>query len=254
MSRTFILLFLILLCCTICGIAQSPQRNTPSALLINTSYGFHLPSADLSDRFGSNFSIGGSIEYLTEKGNWMLGIKGNNLFGQNVREDVLATLRGSDGFLIGNTGSTGQFALVVLRERGFYAGGLVGKLFSLSKRNKRSGIRVTIGAGLLQHKVRIQDESGTASQIAGDLVQGYDQLTNGLALEQFIGYQYLSTNRGVNFFAGFEFTQAFTQNRRNFNFATRTQDTTSRIDVLTGFRIGWTLPIYVGEKGEDLFY
>jgi len=120
--------------------------------------------------------------------------------------------------------------------------------------NKRSGIRVTIGAGLLQHKVRIQDESGTARQIAGDLIEGYDQLSNGLALEQFIGYQYLSINRGANFFAGFEFSQAFTENRRNSNFATRTRDTTKRIDVLTGFRIGWTIPIYVGEKGEDLSY
>lgn len=235
--------------------AQSSQNNAYSAVLFNTCYGFHIPAADLSDRFGSNFSIGGSIEYLTEKGNWMLGIKGNNLFSQNVKEDVLAPIRTSDGFLIGNSGAAeGQFALVVLRERGFYAGGLVGKLFTLSKKNKRSGIRATIGAGLLQHKIRIQDESGTAQQIAGDYKKGYDQLSNGLALEQFIGYQYLSTNRGINFFAGFEFTQAFTKNRRNSNFVTRTKDETKRIDVLTGFRIGWTIPIYVGEKGEDLFY
>lgn len=255
MSRTFILLFLIFLCSPICSIAQSSPNNAYNAILFNVSYGFHLPNADLSDRFGSNFSIGGSIEYLTEKGNWMLGIKGNNLFGQNVKEDVLASIRSSDGFLIGNSGAgAGRFALVVLRERGFYVGGLIGKLFSLSKKNKRAGIRATIGAGLLQHKVRIQDESGTAQQIAGDYKKGYDQLSNGLALEQFIGYQYLSTNRGTNFFAGFEFTQAFTQNRRNRNFATRTTDNTKRIDVLTGFRIGWTIPIYVGEKGEDLFY
>ncbi len=255
MSRTFILLFFILLCHSIYCTAQSSQNNAYSAILFNTSYGFHIPAADLSDRFGSNFSIGGSIEYLTEKGNWMLGIKGNNLFSQNVKEDVLATIRTSEGFLIGNSGAaTGKFALVVLRERGFYAGGLVGKLFALSKKNKRSGIRATVGAGLLQHKIRIQDESGTAQQIAGDYKKGYDQLSNGLALEQFIGYQYLSINRGANFFAGFEFTQAFTKNRRNSNFATRTKDNTKRIDVLTGFRIGWTIPIYVGEKGEDLFY
>ena len=235
--------------------AQSSSNNAYSVILFNTSYGFHVPSADLSDRFGSNFSIGGSIEYLTEKGNWMLGIKGNNLFSQNVKEDVLATIRTSEGFLIGNSGAgTGQFAVVVLRERGFYVGGLIGKLFTLSKKNKRSGIRATIGAGLLQHKIRIQDESGTAQQIAGDYKEGYDQLSNGLALEQFIGYQHLSINRGANFFAGFEFTQAFTKSRRNSNFVTRTKDNTKRIDVLTGFRIGWTIPFYVGEKGEDLFY
>ncbi len=252
MSRIFFLLYLL----TISYNCFSQNRkNTYTALLIQANYGVHLPAGDLANRFGNNFSIGGGIDLLTEKSNWILGIKGNNLFGNNVKEDVLASLRDRDGFIIGNSGtSMGSYSLVVLRQRGIYVGGHVGKLIALSNKNTRSGIRVTLGIGLLQHKVRIQDESGSANQIAGDFAKGYDQLSNGLAIEQFIGYQHIGLNRGASFYAGFEFTQAFTQNRRNFNFATRTIDTTKRFDALLGFRLGWLIPIYIGEKGEDLIY
>ncbi len=252
MSRIFFLLYLL----TISYICFAQNRkNTYTALLIQANYGVHMPAGDLANRFGSNFSIGGGADILTEKGNWILGVKGNNLFGKNVKEDVLASLRDRDGFIIGNNeAGSGNYALIVQRQRGLYLGGHIGKLIALSKKNTRSGIRLTLGAGLLQHKVRIQDESGVANQIAGAYIKGYDQLSNGLALEQFIGYQHIGLSRGFNFYAGFEFTQAFTNNRRNFNFATRTKDTIKRFDALLGFRLGWLIPIYIGEKGEDLIY
>lgn len=253
MSRTFFIVFFIMYATF--SFAQSKSKNTYSALLLNASYGFQTPSADLATRFGSNFSIGGGIDYLTERKNWLIGIKGSNIFGKNVKEDVLASLRDRDGFIIGNSDAgAGSYALVVLRERGFHIGGHVGKLFTLSKKNPRSGIRATLGVGLLQHKIRIQDESGVAQAIANEYIKGYDQLSNGLALEQFIGYQHLSIDRGFNFFAGFEFIEGFTQSRRNFNFVTQSRDTAKRIDVLIGFRVGWTISFYIGEKGEDLIY
>jgi len=253
MSRTLYIIFFIIGTSSLC--AQNQRKNTYTALVTNISYGVHLPVGDLADRFGANFSIGGGLELLTERHNWILGIKGNNLFGTTVKEDVLASLRDADGFILGNNSNgQGGYAIVALRERGFYIGGHIGKLWNVSKKNTRSGIRVTLGAGLLQHKVRIQDESGTVQAVKGDYIKGYDQLSNGLALEQFIGYQHLSTNRGLNFFAGIELTEAFTQNRRAVNFATQAKDTTQRKDVLVGFRIGWSLPIYIGERSEDLFY
>lgn len=235
--------------------AQRNTINTYNVVLLNVSYGAHFPGGDLSNRFGNNFSIGGGLDLLTEKQNWIFGLKGNNLFGNTVKEDVLASIRDSDGFILGSVGAgQGSYADVFLRERGFYIGGHFGKLLSLSTKNKRSGIRLTLGAGILQHKVRIQDETGTADQVRGDLVKGYDQLSNGLAFEQFIGYQQLNRKTGLNFFAGFELTQAFTKNRRSFNFATQMQDTAKRFDVLLGFRVGWSLTFYVGERARDIKY
>ena len=182
-------------------------------------------------------------------------LKGNNLFGNTVKEDVLSNLRDSDGFILGSVGAgEATYAEVLLRERGFYAGGHVGKLFSFANTNKRAGLRLTLGVGLLQHKVSIQDESGAADQLKGELTKGYDQLSNGLAFEQFVGYQQLNRKTGVNFFAGLELTEAFTKNRRSINFTTQNKDDRSRFDVLLGFRIGWLLTLYVGERAEDIRY
>jgi hypothetical protein len=53
---------------------------------------------------------------------------------------------------------------------------------------------------------------------------------------------------------GLELTQAFTQSRRSYNFDTRSTDTESRQDFLTGFKIGWTLPLYLGENADEINY
>ncbi|MEM1121813.1 MAG: hypothetical protein AAGJ18_15280 [Bacteroidota bacterium] len=238
------------------GLSQRRStNNTYTVITLNFTYGAHQPSGDLSSRFGSNFSVGGGLDLITEKQNLIFGLKGNNLFGNTVREDVIASLRDSDGFILGSIGAgQGTYADVFLRERGFYTGGHIGKLWAFSQKNKRAGLRFTLGLGLLQHKVRIQDETGAADQLAGELVKGYDQLSNGLALEQFVGYQQLNRKTGVNFFAGFEFTEAFTKNRRAVNFNTQSRDKQSRFDVLIGFRVGWSFTFYVGERGEDIRY
>lgn len=256
-NRSIILFlwFLTFVFCTNALLAQRNAINTYNVLTLNTMYGVHFSGGDLGNRFGTNFGVGGGLDFITEKKNWIIGIKGNNLFGNTVKEDVLANLRDSNGFILGSIGA-GEvgYATILLRARGFYAGGHFGKLFSLSTRNKRAGIRVTFGTGLLQHKVRIVDNSTTADQLKGDLIKGYDQLTNGLAFEQFIGYQQLNRKTGVNFFAGFELTEAFTQNRRTLNFTPYPTNTKTRLDILVGFRVGWSFTFYVGERAEDIEY
>jgi len=235
--------------------AQRNAINTYNVITFNVSYGFHSPAEDLSNRFGANFSIGGSLDLITEKKNLIFGLKGNNLFGNIVKEDVLASLRDRDGFIIGSVGGgEATYAQVFLRERGLYVGGHFGKLITLSKKNQRAGLRLTFGVGFLQHKVRIQDEDNNADQLKGDLIKGYDQLSNGLAFEQFIGYQQLNRKTGLNFFAGFELTEAFTKNRRAVNFATQSPDLESRFDVLLGFRVGFSFTFYVGERASDIRY
>ncbi|MEM1121823.1 MAG: hypothetical protein AAGJ18_15335 [Bacteroidota bacterium] len=240
--------------CLIYSSLIAQDKEDISVLTLNFSYGLHLPAGDLKDRFGNNFSLGGGLDFFTKK-NFIVGIKGNNLFGSTVKEDVLASLRDKDGFIIGGIGA-GQagYSDVLLRQRGLYLGGHVGKLIPISSNETKSGIRLTLGAGLLQHKVRIQDESGTADQLKGELIKGYDQLTNGLALEQFVGYQQMNRKTGVNFFAGFELTEAFTQNRRSINFTTQQRDSTKRLDVLVGVRVGWSFTFYTGRDAEEIQY
>jgi hypothetical protein len=139
--------------------------------------------------------------------------------------------------------------------RGFYAGLHIGKLFSIGLSNPRSGIRLGLGAGLLQHKIRIQDDPfKSVPQLSGEYKKGYDRLTNGFTITETVGYQVLSKNRRINLFAGFEFTQAFTQNRRDYNFDTMEKDENPRLDLLSGFRVSWILPFYFGKEADEIYY
>ncbi len=231
--------------------SETPS-NTDNALLLHITYAIQLPGGDLQERFGMSFDVGFGFEFMSKKGNWIVGLDGNYLFGSNVKTDVLAGLRTPDGFIIGTDRS---YADIQLRERGFHSTLLVGKLISLSETNKRSGIRVTLGGGFIEHKIRIQDDpSRDVPQLSTEYKKGYDRLSNGLLLTQFIGYQYLGTDRRANFIAGFEFMQGFTQSRRDFNFDTRSVDTAKRLDLLFGFRIGWTLPFYVNSDPNSIYY
>ncbi len=244
--------FLILLLFNNLLDAQSYERrgNESSVLLANIYYGAFVPGGDLKDRFGNSFDIGIGVEYILAKSNIIFGGSGSIIFGTEVKEDVLVNLRNSAGFIVGS----GGISDVSLRQRGWQARIYGGKLFGIAPKNKRSGIRVLVGVGFLQHKIRIQDNGGSVTQLFGDYSKGYDRMSNGLSLHQYIGYQLLSKNRLINIHAGFEFTQAFTQNRRSYNWDTMSRDETKRTDLLTGFSVGWALPFYLGEDEETIYY
>lgn len=231
--------------------AQETPANTGGALLVPLSYAYQLPGADLSDRFGGNFSLGGGLEYLTAKQHWFFGLQGQFLFGSTVKPDVLAELRTPEGYIYGNNKSVAD---IQLRERGFYAGAHIGKLVPLSAANPRSALRLSFGAGLLQHKIRIQDDPvASVPQLEGEYKSGYDRLSNGLSLKQFIGYQLLGEEGRINFYAGLEFIQGFTRSRRDFQFDLRSAPEEERFDLLFGLRVGWILPFYL-RKAEEVYY
>ncbi len=251
MQKRIPLLLFFCSCLFFLSAQPSEKDNVGGALLINITYAYQIPAGDLVNRFGSSGAIGGGVEYMTGKHNIILGVESFYFFGNTVKEDVLIGLRGSDNQIIGNNRT---FAQVQLREGGFYLGGSIGKLFPLSASNRRSGIRLTVGAGFMQHKIRVLDDTRSVIQIDDIYVKGYDRLSNGLALNQFIGYQYLSKNRRVNLTIGFEFTQAFTESRRDFDFQMMRKDDRKRTDLLNGIKIGWTLPFYIGEDPDTKFY
>jgi hypothetical protein len=220
-----------------------------STSLISISYSYQFPGGDLSKRFLSNNAIGGSYLYKT-KSNWLIGADGFFMFRDTIKEtDILNSISTKDGNIIDGNGI---YADVHLYERGFYCGVKGGKIFPVFGPNKNSGIVILCGAGLLQHKIRIENPDNTAPQIKGDYKKGYDRLTNGLAISEFIGYMFLGNSRLVSFYAGFEFTQASTQNRRSYNFDMMGPDKTKRSDLLSGLKIGWILPLY--KRSPEKYY
>jgi len=208
-----------------------------------------FPGNDLSKRFYSNSAIGSSYLYKT-KSNWFMGADGFFMFRDKIKETgILDSISTSDGNVIDGNGIYADIRTV---ERGFYLGVKGGKLFPIFGTNKNSGIIVLLGGGFMQHKIRIENTGNTAAQLKGEYKKGYDRLTNGLAISEFIGYMYHGNSRFVNFFGGFEFVQAFTQNRRSFDYDLMAKNNTKRIDLLSGFKVGWIISLH--KRQPEKFY
>jgi hypothetical protein len=236
--------------------ALNAQRNLPkdfNAFNITASFGAQKPAGDLAQRFGNNLGVGGGIEYVLIPSGWSYNINAQYIFGQDVYEDVLSKIRTTDGNIIGETNA---YADVVLRMRGLYTGASIAKILKLHDGgNHYGGIRLSLGAGWLNHHIRIQDNTqGSVPQLDVQYAKGYDRRSSGIALTQFLGYQMVSRDRTFNFFAGFEFTEGFTRNRRGFNFDTMQRDDLKRHDILYGVRVGWSVPIFTNVNANELEY
>jgi hypothetical protein len=219
-----------------------------SAILLHMGLGVQTPAGDMSKRFGNNGVIGGGIEYISAS-NWIIGAEGHMIFGNKVKEDPLGILRTPEGDIIGNDRTIAQ---VELRERGMYAGGTFGRLFPLVE-GKRAGIRISLSGGWVQHKIRIQDDSRSVTQLSGDYTKGYDRLTGGLALNPFIGWQQFGRSDGFNFMLGIELNQGFTNTLRSWDFTERRKLDEQRSDMRLGVRAQWTLPFFL-RTSDKIYY
>lgn len=222
------------------------------APMVCSSYSAQFPGADLAKRFGFNSSAGLQFLLKTKK-NWIFGASGDFIFGNQVRENgILDSIKTSDGFLIA---SDGKLVDTHLSERGFSTFLKFGKLFPLWGPNNNSGIVAIGGIGFIEHHIRIELVDGSSKstpQLNDEMKKGYDRLSNGLAFTQSVGYLFLSNNRITNFFAGIEINEAFTKNKRDFNYDLMKKDDQLRTDLLFGIRIGWILPLY--KRGPKEFY
>ena len=205
------------------------------------TYAFQLPSGDMEMRFGSNHNVGLSALRKTSS-NYLFGIEGSFIFGNNVGEyGLLRGLITREGQIID---TEGEMSDIQLFERGYTIFLTGAKIIPVVGPNPNSGMLLKLGGGYMRHKIRIQTQKNEVPQLEGDYLEGYDRLTAGPAGMFFVGYQHFSNNRRINFHFGFEIMLGFTEPLRAYNFDTRTRDEGGRVDMLTGFRAGWTIPIY----------
>lgn len=250
-------LFIVAICLTLLAFNHSVKAQvdvkdscifTP---LITVHYGFQIPGNDLEKRFGVNSNLGASVLFKTKK-NWIAGLEYNYIFGNIIKEDsVLRMISTSDGGIISDKGI---YADLKQFERGYYTNLKFGKIFSFNRPNPNSGIIVMGSAGFLQHKLRTEVTDNIAPQLFGDYKKGYDRLTNGLNITEFIGYMYLGNDRLVSFYAGIEFLQAWTQSRRSWDYDRMGQDKSKRFDTMYGIKVGWIIPLYRKASRAGYYY
>ena len=151
-----------------------------------------FPQADLAKRFGTSYRIGVGIKHKSQN-NWLFGGKFEFITGSKMRDDsLLINLKTAQGAIITQSG---QLYNVGTFQRGYMASFQVGKIFPFWQLNKNSGPMMLASFGFMQYKINLFDKDNSFPQLRGDYKKGYDRLTNGLFIEDFIGYQYLAKNK-----------------------------------------------------------
>lgn len=228
------------------------SQTKSSVHLLEFKYCFQTPAGDLQSRFGGNNAVGASFQSVGYSKNIFFGVEGNFIFGSKVKEDVLENLRTYDGSIIGIDGQPGD---VSLKERGFYVGVNTGKIFKTTKiENNLTGIRAQIGLGLLQHKIRVQDNASTIVALSDQYIKGYDRLTNGAALHLALGFQYDSPKNNFHFNIMGDLFGASTLSRRDFDNMTGDYLDENRNDILGGISVSYIVSISRTDKADQIYY
>lgn len=220
-----------------------------SAWDVEVGYGANSTAGDMAARYGIANYLNGGLHYKTNK-LWFYGVDGGYFFGNNLKEDPLSILRTPDGNILGKDR---EYARISMDGRGILVGALVGKIIPLSQKMPESGIRTSLTVGYMQHSIRIQDDAGQVPALAEEYKKGYDRLTGGVQVTEFLGYQIVDTKGYINFFGGLESTQGFTKSLRIWQTDLRLNDTSNRTDILFAARIGITLAIRK-RKANEIYY
>lgn len=229
----------------------SVRDSAISMVLVQPGFGIQVPMGDMADRFGWNSTVSLEGTYKHKSG-WMAGVQGSFLFGSEVKQtDLFSNLVTSQGQIVA---SDGKYADIRVFERGYTIILNAGKLFRMKRPNPNSGFAVKIGAGYMQHKIRIEDKLNLTPSLQGDYKKGYDHLASGFCLRQSVSYIYVGNRRLVNFFIEAEAVEGLTKGRRSFDFDLEIPDTGKRTDILTGVRVGWILPLYKAAPEKYYFY
>lgn len=233
-------------------IAPSYAQNKKAVKWLEFKYGIHVPLGDMKDRFGTSSTLGAAFEISQNESKVFFGLDGAFLFGSVVKEDVLKGLRSFDGSIIGTDGGPGD---VTLKERGYYAGINGGKIFTVGKnKTTHTGIRTQLGFGLLQHKIRVQDNLNSILALSKDKLPGYDRLTNGPAIHFALGFQYQHPKNNFHFSIMSDVYAAQTKSRRDFDNPTGGYLSASRMDFLAGLTIAYIVTISRSEEVGQIYY
>lgn len=232
------------------------QRNVADSAIatpwVALHYGASFTSGDLVKRHGFLNHVGAFGGYKT-KNNWIVGGEASYLFGGDIRVSGLFDHLVDEKGTI--TDQNGDIATVLVYSRGLTANTRIGKILPILNPNPNSGIYLSLGAGFLAHKIRVETQDHVVPQLELNYRKGYDRLTQGFNISEFIGYSFMANQGFVNFYGGFYFQQGFSYNQRDIFFdqpdTPVSQD--MMLDLQYGIRFAWLVPVYKRKPKEFYF-
>ena len=220
------------------------------AIIFNYSYQTPLSGA-IEESYGNNHSVGAEFSFKL-KNNFIFGLNFGYMFSDNLKSSstYFGKIINSNGYVIDGNG---QYTEVYLYERGYNFQLTAGYQFNFWSPNPNSGFFVQAGAGFMEYQTRIENKDKTANAINGEYAKMYDRLRNGFMTSQMVGYRYMSKKNLTNFYGAIELSQAFTNNRRNYNADLTPEQQGKKLDMLISFKLGWVIPFY-GRAPKDYYY
>ncbi|MBO4737986.1 MAG: hypothetical protein J5606_00320 [Bacteroidales bacterium] len=227
---------------------QEQISRTDSATLFvyaDAEFSYNFPLADLRKEFSNFLAVGASINVKT-KSNWLVGFAFNYQFSGKVRQEVVTEMfqyiMGGGNYFISSSGLATEEVSVDYRGLSFYLMG--GKIIPVSQRFRNSGILLKAGLGINQHYIFIKNPNNEVLQLNEEYRKGYDRLTLGYSLYEFVGYQHMTKKNLLCFFGGIEFQQTFSHRQRAWDFSLMKKDDRKFFEALIGLKIGWIIPLY----------
>jgi len=248
MNKCFCVFFTVLMAAQGFSQIELPKQRVDSAGLIcflTPNFTYNLTMADLRKEFGNNLSIGTDI-CLKTKSNWTIDFGFKYYFSGKVDSVVLYNtvehIIDKSGLYITQSGdATGEME-VDFRGLSFHLQG--GKIIPLSKRFQNSGIWLKAGVGVMQHYLYIKNPDDKLPSLTAEYRKGYDRLTLGFSLNQFVGYMHLTKKNLLCFYGGVEFYQIFAHRQREYDFNLMRKDDAKPFESLIGLKVGWIIPLY----------
>ena len=216
----------------------APAPGGGSFILMRVGGGFYLTGADLAKGFPQFASLPVGIYYKSAS-NVTMGVNFTPFWGNKVSyNNLFGDMLGPSGELLDQNGYP---TIIRYYMRGNSTTATIGKLIG-GKANKPGKFEIAIGAGFMQHYVKMQFDAGKTPQLEGAYAKGYDRLTNGLQLVQHFRWHYLNPET-ISLFVGLDVSQGFTQNRRNWNYGDYGPDKRTRFDFYSGLSAGIIIPM-----------
>ncbi len=211
-------------------------------------YNHQFTLLDFKERFLPHAMPGISLDFHHKKGLIFSG-GFEFMFRDTIAENgILSSLENDQGFIIDGAG---QLVNVFLWQRGFHVSARVSKHFDLGL--KKTFLSAGLGLGFIQHKILLYTRDFYLPQLQGDYVKGYDRLSNGIALSQFLRINHRPFAKNYAVFFGINALQGFTENRRTFNFDQRLKEEGLRKDFSLGFSLGITI-LFDRRRPNDYYF
>lgn len=222
-----------------------------NAVLIVPYYTAQFPFGKVADRFGFNSLFGAHLSYKT-KTNWLVGAEGAFLYGTKVKEGyVLNNISTSAGLFVTQYN---DLTSVKLEEHGGVAKFTFGKIVPFVSKYPDAGFLWMMGIGFLQHKIAINVKAKELPQLASDYKKGYDRLSNGPVISEFVGATFMARRKYLSAYLGLQFDLALTQNRRPFDFYEMKKLTGNNVDMFLGIKVGYIIPVFLQTSEKEYFY